>query len=246
MGKDSRGRVTKRVTTSRAFLSAKKTVVKKSRVLPDGSEEPLEKDAVESEETKEVKAPVIKRVVKRVVRQPDGKEKVVEEPQSVQPFEVRETREDSKPEVTEKRERGKKIQVVRKKVVETVQRGVAKRVTKRPDGRQEGPIEDEVIEPVEPVNFRIVRRTIKHPDGKVTMTEEPEFDMPDEAKPSVEEVKDRRGNVVRRVTTKPVAMITVRKVYRTIILSPDGKEELYRKGLSSAKSPASQARKSRG
>ena len=235
--KDSRGRVTKRVTTSRAFLSTKKTVVKKSRVLPDGSEEPLEKDAVEGEETKEVKAPVIKRVVKRVVRQPDGKEKVVEEPQSVQPFEVRETKEDSKPEVTEKRERGKKVQVIKKKVVETFQRRVTKRATKRPDGRQEGPIEEEVIKPVEPVNFRIVRRTTKHPDGKVTVTEEPEFDMPDDAKPSVEEVKDRRGSVVRRVTTKPVAMITVRKVYRTIILSPDGREESVQERVEQRQEP---------
>ena len=235
--KDSRGRVTKKVTTSRVFVSTTKTVVKKSQVMPDGREEPVEKDVVESEDTKEVKAPVTERTVKRVVRQPDGREKVVEEKQFVKPFEITETKEDSKPEVTEKRERGKKVRVVKKKVVETLQRMVTKRVTKKPDGKQDGPVEEEVIKPVEPVRFRILRRTVKHPDGRLTVTEEPDFEMPDDAKPSVEEVKDRRGNVVRRVTTKPVAMITVRKVYRTIIISPDGREESVQERVEERQQP---------
>ena len=235
--KDSRGRVTKKVTTSTVFLSTKKTVVKKSQLLPDGREEPVEKDDVEAEETKEVKAPVTKRRVKRAVRQPDGTERVVEEPQSVTPFEVRETKEASKPEVSEKRERGKKMRFVKRKVVETFQRRVAKRVTKKVDGRHEGPTEEEVIRPVEPVSFKIVRRTVKHPDGRVTVTEEPEFELPDDAKPSVEEVKDRRGNVVKIVTTKPVPMITVRKVYRTIIISPDGKEESVQERVEQRQEP---------
>ena len=235
--KDSRGRVTKKVTTSTVFMSTKRTLVKKSQLMPDGSEEPVEKDIVEKEETKEMKAPVIKRIVKRVLQQPDGSEKVVEEPQSVKPFEVKETKEESKPEVTEKREGRKKIRLVKKKVVDTFQRRVVKKVTKRPDGKQEGPVEEEVIKPVEPVSYRIVRRTVKHPDGKTTVTEEPDFEMPDDTKPSVEEIKDRRGNVVRRVTTKPVPMITVRKVYRTIIISPDGREESVQERVEERQQP---------
>ena len=110
-------------------------------------------------------------------------------------------------------------------------------MTKKVDGRHEGPTEEEVIRPVEPVSFKIVRRTVKHPDGRVTVTEEPEFELPDDAKPSVEEVKDRRGNVVKIVTTKPVPMITVRKVYRTIIISPDGKEESVQERVEQRQEP---------
>ncbi|XP_065062306.1 titin-like isoform X4 [Rhopilema esculentum] len=222
--KDSRGRVTKRITTSEVFLETRKKLVKKSQVMPDGSEEPLETKVAEPEDTKEVKAPVIKRIVKRVVQQPDGRERVVEEPKSVKPIEFTETKEDSKPDVTEKRERGKRVRIFTKKVVETFQRKTVKRVTKKPDGKQEGPVEEEVLKPVEPVSYRIVRKTVHHPDGTVSTSEEPDFKMPEDAKESVEEIKDRRGNVVRRVTTRPVPMITVRRVYRTIIIAPDGRE----------------------
>ncbi|MCP4481273.1 MAG: hypothetical protein GY817_00385, partial [bacterium] len=224
--KDNRGRVTKTVTRSPVFVERRRKVVKKSRVMPDGKEEPEETRVVEPEETKEITAPVIRRVVKRVVHRPDGKDEVVEEEVHVKPFEVIETKEDSKPEVTEKRERGKTVKTIKRKIVETRQQNITKKVTRKPNGKEEAPIEEEVIKPVEPVNYRIVRRTVRHPDGTEKVTEEPEFDMPDDAKePSVEEVKDRRGTVVRRITTKPVPMITTRKVYRTIIIAPDGREE---------------------
>merc|ERR1712227_879720 len=208
--KDNRGRVTKTVTRSPVFVERRRKVVKKSRVMPDGKEEPEETRVVEPEETKEITAPVIRRVVKRVVHRPDGKDEVVEEEVHVKPFEVIETKEDSKPEVTEKRERGKTVKTIKRKIVETRQQNITKKVTRKPNGKEEAPIEEELIKPVEPVNYRIVRRTVRHPDAK---------------EPSVEEVKDRRGTVVRRITTKPVPMITTRKVYRTIIIAPDGREE---------------------
>merc|ERR1712189_1703 len=101
----------------------RRKVVKKSRVMPDGKEEPEETRVVEPE-TKEITAPVIRRVVKRVVHRPDGKDEVVEEEVHVKPFEVIETKEDSKPEVTEKRERGKTVKTIKRKIVETRQQNI--------------------------------------------------------------------------------------------------------------------------
>eukprot|EP00794_Sanderia_malayensis_P006572 gene6572-7315_t len=225
--KDRLGRVKKTIHRSPAFVIRKKKVTKESRrILPHGKEEPEKTTAVEPEETQEVEAPVIRRVVKLVTRDSDGKEEVVEKTVTVKPFEIIESKEDGEPKVTEKREKGKNVRIVKRKLVETRQQNIRKKVTKKPDGKQEGPVEEEAIKPVEPVSYRIVRKTVRHGDGTVHVTEEPDFTMPDDAKePTVEEVKDRRGQVVRRITTKPVPMLTRRKVYRTIIIAPDGTEE---------------------
>eukprot|EP00794_Sanderia_malayensis_P004517 gene4517-5113_t len=216
--KDRLGRVKKTIHRSPAFVIRKKKVTKESRrILPHGKEEPEKTTAVEPEETQEVEAPVIRRVVKLVTRDSDGKEEVVEKTVTQRRWRAK---------VTEKREKGKNVRIVKRKLVETRQQNIRKKVTKKPDGKQEGPVEEEAIKPVEPVSYRIVRKTVRHGDGTVHVTEEPDFTMPDDAKePTVEEVKDRRGQVVRRITTKPVPMLTRRKVYRTIIIAPDGTEE---------------------
>ena len=171
-------------------------------VMPDGKEKELEKSVEESGESKESEPPVTKRIVKRTVRDYTGKEKVAEEPEYVSPLEVS-TTEESEPEIEEKRVRGTVIRTVRRRSLVTTQRRVVRRVVERPDGRQEGPIEDDVEEPVE----------------------QPKDVVPEESAPEVQEVKDRKGVVLRRVVRRPVPVVTARKVYRTIILTPDGKEE---------------------
>ena len=169
--------------------------------MPDGKEKELERSVEESGETKESPPPVTRRVVRKIVPEPTGKEKLVEEPEFVTPLEVS-TTEESEPEIEEKRERGTVIRTVRRRSLVTTQRRVVRRVVERPDGRQEGPIEDQMEEPIEP-----------------------EYVKPDESTPEVQEVKDRKGVVLRRVVRRPVPVVTTRKVYRTIILAPDGKEE---------------------
>ena len=169
--------------------------------MPDGKEKELERSVEESGETKESPPPVTRRVVRRIVQEPTGKEKLVEEPEFVTPLEVS-TTEESEPEIEEKRERGTVIRTVRRRSLVTTQRRVVRRVVERPDGRQEGPVEDQMEEPIEP-----------------------EYVKPDESTPEVQEVKDRQGVVLRRVVRRPVPVVTTRKVYRTIVLAPDGKEE---------------------
>ena len=169
--------------------------------MPDGKEKELERSVEESGETKESPSPVTRRVVRRIMQEPTGKEKLVEEPEFVTPLEVS-TTEESEPEIEEKRERGTVICTVRRRSLVTTQRRVVRRVVERPDGRQEGPVEDQMEEPIEP-----------------------EYVKPDESTPEVQEVKDRQGVVLRRVVRRPVPVVTTRKVYRTIVLAPDGKEE---------------------
>ena len=169
--------------------------------MPDGKEKELERSVEESGETKESPPPVTRRVVRRIVQEPTGKEKLVEEPEFVTPLEVS-TTEESEAEIEEKRERGTVIRTVRRRSLVTTQRRVVRRVVERPDGRQEGPVEDQMEEPIEP-----------------------EYVKPDESTPEVQEVKDRQGVVLRRVVRRPVPVVTTRKVYRTIVLAPDGKEE---------------------
>ena len=170
--------------------------------MPDGEEKELERSVEESGESRESEPPVVKRTVKRTVRDPTGQEKIVEEPEYVSPLEVS-TTEESEPVVQEKRVRGTVIRTVRRRSVVTTQRKVVRRIVERPDGRKDGPIEDEIEEPIE----------------------EPEAVVPDEITPEVQEVKDRKGVVIRRVVRRPVPVRTARKVYRTITYAPDGKEE---------------------
>ena len=94
------------------------------------------------------------------------------------------------------------------------------------DGKPEDvPIEDTVEEPVEPTKFTLVRRTVIRSDGTTDTVEEPQYEMPVESEPTVEEEKNRHGVVVRRVVRRPVPVVTRRRVYRKVILAPDGTEK---------------------
>ena len=200
--KDKRGYVVRKVIRRPVYVTTRRTVIRRMEVMPDGEEKELEKSIEELGKSKEGEPPVVKRIVKRTVRDYTGKEKIVEEPKYLSPLEVS-TTEESEPEIEEKRVKGTVIRTVRRRSLVTTQRRVVRRVVERPDGRQEGPIEDEMEEPIE----------------------EPEDVMPDESAPEVQEVKDRKGVVIRRVVRRPVPVKTSRKVYRTIIIAPDGKEE---------------------
>ena len=193
-------------------------------VMSDGKEKELESSMEEPGETKESAPPVTRRVIRRTVQEPTGREKVVEEPEFVTPLEVT-TTEETEPEIQEKLERGVIIRTVRRRSLVTTQRRVVRRVAERVDGKQEGPIEDEMEEPVEPKSYKMVKRTLIKPDGRAEVIEEPEYVMPEERSPEVQEEKDRKGVVIRRIVHRPVPVVTARKVYRTIILTPDGKEE---------------------
>merc|ERR1712064_156598 len=69
------------------------------------------------------------------------------------------------------------------------------------------------------------RKTLISGDGKRETVEEPSYELPDDAKVTVEEEKDKNDLVIRRVIRKPVPVITRRRVYRRVILAPDGSEK---------------------
>jgi len=94
----------------------------------------------------------------------------------------------------------------------------------RPDESPE-PVEDTIEDLVEPSKVTIVRKTIVHGDGTTETVEEPQYEMPVSAEPTVEEEKDPRGVVIRRVVRRPVLAVPRRIVYRKVIMAPDGTEE---------------------
>ena len=199
--KDKMGYVIRKVIRRLIYVTTLRSMIRKLEVMPDGQEKELEMSVEESGETKEGPPPVISRVVRRMVQEPSGKEKVVEEPEFVTPLEVSIT-EESEPETEVKWERGTVIRTVWRRCLVTTVRRVVRRVVERPDGRQEGPIEDQMEEPIES-----------------------EYVKPGESIPEVQEVKDRKGVVLRRVVRRLVPVVTTSKVYRTIVLAPDGEEE---------------------
>ena len=200
--KDKRGYVVRKVTRRPVYVTTRRTVIRRLETMSDGKEKELESSIEESGEIEDSEPTVTKRIVKRTIRDKTGKEKVVEEPEYLSPLEVS-TTEESEPEIEEKRQRGTVIRTVKRRSLVTTQRRVVRRVVERPDGRQEGPVEDEMEEPIE----------------------ESEDIVPEESTPEVQEMKDRKGVVIRRVVRRPVPVKTARKVYRTIVLAPDGKEE---------------------
>ena len=222
--KDRRGVVIRRVVRRPVMVTTKRTVIRKLEILPDGEEKEIEKSVEESPRTEE-EPEKTRRVVRRVVKEPTGEERVTEEPEYVSPLEIS-TTEESEPELEEKIVRGKVIRTVRRRSVITSQRRIVRRVVERKDGKPEDvPIEDTVEEPVEPTKFTLVRRTVIRRDGTKETVEEPQYEMPVEAEPVVEEEKNRLGVVVRRVVRRPVPVVTRRRVYRKVILAPDGIEK---------------------
>ena len=223
--KDTRGVVIRRVVRRPVMVTTKRTVIRRTEVLPDGKEKEIEK-SVEEAPKQEEEPRKTRRVVRKVTKEPTGQEKVVEEPAFVSPLESS-TTEESEPEVEEKRVKGQVIRTVRRRSVKTSQRRVVRRVVEEKDGRtSDKPVEDTIEEPVEPTKYTLVRRTVIKSDGTTETVEEPQYEMPVESEPSiVEEEKNRRGEVTRRVVRRPVPVITRRRVYRKIILAPDGSEK---------------------
>ena len=223
--KDTRGVVIRRVVRRPVMVTTKRTVIRRSEVLPDGNEKEIEK-SVEEAPKQEEEPQKTRRVVRKVTKEPSGQEKVVEEPAFVSPLESS-TTEESEPEVEEKRVKGQVIRTVRRRSVKTSQRRVVRRVVEEKDGRlSDKPVEDTIEEPVEPTKYTLVRRTVIKSDGTTETVEEPQYEMPVESEPAiVEEEKNRRGQVTRRVVRRPVPVVTRRRVYRKIILAPDGSEK---------------------
>ena len=221
--KDRRGVVIRRVVRRPVMVTTKRTVIRKLKILPDGEEKEIEKSVEESPRT-EKEPEKTRRVVRRVVKEPTGEERVTEEPEYVSPLEIS-TTEESEPELEEKIVRGQVIRTVCRRSVITSQRRIVRRVVERKDGKPEDvPIEDTVEEPVEPTKFTLVRRTVIRSDGTTDTVEEPQYEMPVESEPTVEEEKNRHGVVIRRVVRRTVRVVTRRRVYRKIILAPDGTE----------------------
>merc|ERR1711962_888893 len=202
--KDPRGVVIRRVVRRPVMVTSKRTVIRKVERRPDGQEKEIEKKVEEAPSSEDEPSKTRQLVVRKIVKEPTGEEKVIEQPEYVSPLEGS-TTEESETEVDQKRVRG--------------------RIVQHADGRQEGPVEDTIEEPVEPTKFTVVRRTVVKPDGKTETVEEPHYEMPKDETPAVEEEKDRRGVVVRRIVRRPVPVITRRKVYRNVIYAPDGTEK---------------------
>ena len=223
--KDTRGVVIRRVVRRPVMVTTKRTVIRRTEVLPDGQEKEIEK-SVEEAPKQEEEPRKTRRVVLKVMKEPSGQEKVVEEPAFVSPLESS-TTEESEPEIEEKRVKGEVIRTVRRRSVETSQRRVVRRVVEQKDGRpSDKPVEDTIEEPVEPTKYTLVRRTVIKSDGTTETVEEPQYEMPVESEPTiVEEEKNQRGQVTRRVVRRPVPVVTRRRVYRKIILAPDGSEK---------------------
>eukprot|EP00794_Sanderia_malayensis_P006571 gene6571-7314_t len=224
--KDRLGRVKKTIHRSPAFVIRKKKVTKDSRrILPHGKEEPEKTTAVEPEETQEVEAPVIRRVVKLVTRDSDGKEEVVEKTVTVKPFEIIESKEDGEPKVTEKREGDNVVQYICRSVTETVLRKAVKFVINDADGNRTGPVMEEINVPVPSSDMTIFPDEIKglfpsstHGDAVLSHTfADKRFEL--------EHEEDSHGVTIRKVCVKPLRTLTKRRIFRTIILAPDGTEE---------------------
>jgi hypothetical protein len=176
--KDHRGVVIRRVVRRPVLVTSKRTVIRNVERMPDGSEKETDKKVEEAPPVEE---------------EPANKFAL--------PLESS-TTEESEEEIPGRSVRGHNIRTVKRKAVNTTQKKVVRRVVHMPDGAQEGPIEDSVIEPVE--------------STQVFSEPEPEL---------LEEQKDRKGVVVRRIVRRPVPVVTRRKVYRKIVYSPEGVEK---------------------
>ncbi|XP_066916747.1 probable serine/threonine-protein kinase kinX [Clytia hemisphaerica] len=194
--KDDQGVVVRRVVRRPVMVTNKITVVRRSELLPTGEEKDIEKSVEESPVT--VEEPTkSKRVVLRRTTEPNGEETVIEQPEYISPLESSLTVE-SEPEVEEKKEKDQIVRTVRRRSVKTVQKRVVRRVVQpvpvegRPTEEESPePIEDTLEDLVEPTKVTIVRKTIVHEDGTTETVEEPQYEMPVSAEPTVEEEEKR-------------------------------------------------------
>ena len=80
-----------------------------------------------------------------------------------------------------------------------------------------------------------VKRLIRKPDGRKTLIDESETITPVEAIPTehgqVEEEKDMRGYIIRKVIRRPIYVTTQRTVIRKLEVMPDGDEKELEKSI---------------
>ena len=217
------GFVVRRVIRRPLFVTSQRTVVRRVEIGEDGGEREVGHDVVESEKEVETTEPIVThRTVKRVaVAAVDGDidERV--------PLEIVRT---DRPEGEEAEEEieGEVKRIVRRRSITRTQRRVVRRMVERDDGSREGveEVEDEVMLPVEVVGHRVVRRRIVRADKTEEVVTRTEYDLPvtEETRERIEEVKDEETGKERRVIRRPVPVVTVRKVYRTIIITESGEE----------------------
>jgi hypothetical protein len=220
--KDRHGMVIRRIVRRPVTVTSKRSVIRRIELLPDGGEKELEKSVEESAKEDEEPSKV-RRVVHRYKTGPTG-DKVPDEPEHVSPLECS-TTEESDSEVDVKRVKGKEVRTISRRSISTSQKKIIRRVVESTEGESDAPVEDTIEEPVETSKYRIVRKTIIGSDGKTDVVEEPHFELPEDAKVSVGEEKDDKGVVVRRIIRRPVPVITRRRVYRKVVLAPDGTEK---------------------
>ncbi|XP_065668233.1 dystonin isoform X8 [Hydra vulgaris] len=220
-GKDERGVF--RVVKKPLQLTRKKTTTCLSEVLPNGDEREIERSAEESPES-EQEPTKSRKVVRCEKKLANGETVVVEEAHYISPL-TSSLSVPAKPEISERTLRGKPARVVCRKTVTTYHVKVFRSTVLRSNGKADtSPVEDCIEEPIEAARFTIVRRTVIRSDGSSETREEPRYELPQDAKPTVEAVTDKNGKVTRRVRKVPKPVVTYRKVYRKIILAPDGTE----------------------
>merc|ERR1711962_428953 len=220
--KDRHGMVIRRIVRRPVTVTSKRSVIRRIELLPDGGEKELEK-SVEETAKEDDEPSKVRRIVHRYKTAPTG-EKVPDEPEHVSPLECS-TTEESDSEVDVKRVKGKEVRTISRRSISTSQKKIIRRVVESREGESDTPVEDTIEEPVETSKYKIVRKTIIGSDGKTEVVEEPHFELPEDAKVSVGEEKDDKGVVVRRIIRRPVPVITRRRVYRKVVLAPDGAEK---------------------
>ena len=213
------GFVVRKVIRRPLFLTSKRTVVRKVEITDDGEEREVAADVVEDVTPVESSEPIVThRTVRRVVsRKADDIDSRI-------PLEIVRT-DRPEAEVSDEEISGEVRRTVRRRSITSTQRRVVRRIVESSDGKEET-VEDEVMLPVEAIGYRVVRRRIVRADKTEEVVAHADYVLPDteEAVESVEQLKDEELGVERKVIRRPVPVVTVRKVYRTIILTEAGDE----------------------
>merc|ERR1712141_939228 len=202
------------------FLTSQRTWVRRVEIGEDGGEREIGHDVVEIDKEVETTEPV---VTHRIVRRVAGKV-IGDEIDERVPLEIVRT---DRPEGEEAEDEieGEVKRIVRRRSITRTQRRVVRRMVEREDGSEED-VEDEIMLPVEAVGYRVVRRRIVKADKTEEVVRRTEYELPltEETRESIAEVKDEVSGKERKVIWRPVPVVTVRKVYRTIIITESGEE----------------------
>ena len=216
----ARGIVVRKVIRRPLFLTSQRTVVRRVEIGEDGGEREVGHDVLEADKDVETTEPVVThRTVRRVVGKAGG-----EEIDERVPLEIVRT---DRPEGEEAEEEieGEVKRIVRRRSITRTQRRVVRRMIEKDDGSEED-VEDEIMLPVEAVGYRVVRRRIVKADKTEEVVRRAEYELPltEETRESIAEVKDEVSGRERKVIRRPVPVVTVRRVYRTIIITESGEE----------------------